>query len=71
MEFAPSLHTPKGLSTGSRPMASSAPSASPSPMTLWPFARMLGYLNGILPCQEAFLVDAPTPEASPHRWIQA
>ena len=21
--------------------------------------------------QEAFLVDAPTPQASPHRWIQA
>ena len=21
--------------------------------------------------QEAFLVDAPTPSASPHRWIQA
>ena len=27
--------------------------------------------NSILPCQEAFLVDAPTPNTSPHRWIQA
>ena len=34
-------------------------------------ARMVDYLNTILPCQEAFLVDAPTPRASPHRWIQA
>ena len=34
-------------------------------------ARMLDYLNGILPCQEAFLVDAPTSTTSPHRWIQA
>ena len=34
-------------------------------------ARMTALFNGILPCQEAFLVDAPTPEASPRRWIQA
>ena len=34
-------------------------------------ARMTVVTNGILPCQEAFLVDAPTPEASPRRWIQA
>ena len=34
-------------------------------------ARTTVVTNGILPRQEAFLVDAPTPEASPHRWIQA
>ena len=34
-------------------------------------ARTTVDTNGILPCQEAFLVDAPTPQASPHRWIQA
>ena len=34
-------------------------------------ARMTVFTNSILPCQEAFLVDAPTPEASPRRWIQA
>ena len=34
-------------------------------------ARMTVFVSSILPCQEAFLVDAPTPEASPHRWIQA
>ena len=34
-------------------------------------ARMIAIDNGILPCQEAFLVDAPTPAASPRRWIQA
>ena len=28
-------------------------------------------LDSILPRQEAFLVDAPTPTTSPHRWIQA
>ena len=33
-------------------------------------ARMTVFVSSILPCQEAFLVDAPTPEASPHRWIQ-
>ncbi len=27
--------------------------------------------NSILPCQEAFLVDAPTPNTPPRRWIQA
>ena len=34
-------------------------------------ARMTVVVNSILPCQEAFLVDAPTPNTSPHRWIQA
>ena len=34
-------------------------------------ARTTVDTNGILPCQEAFLVDAPTPQASPRRWIQA
>ena len=34
-------------------------------------ARMTAFVSSILPCQEAFLVDAPTPSASPHRWIQA
>ena len=34
-------------------------------------ARMTVFVSSILPCQEAFLVDAPTPSASPHRWIQA
>ena len=34
-------------------------------------ARMIAIDNGILPCQEAFLVDAPHPETSPRRWIQA
>ena len=34
-------------------------------------ARMTVVVNSILPCQEAFLVDAPTPGTSPHRWIQA
>ena len=34
-------------------------------------ARTTVVVNSILPRQEAFLVDAPTPEASPHRWIQA
>ena len=34
-------------------------------------ARTCVIANRILPCQEAFLVDAPTPERSPHRWIQA
>ena len=34
-------------------------------------ARMTVVANSILPCQEAFLVDAPTPGTSPHRWIQA
>ena len=34
-------------------------------------ARTTVDTNGILPCQEAFLVDAPTPQASPYRWIQA
>ena len=34
-------------------------------------ARMTAMDNGILPCQEAFLVDAPHPETSPRRWIQA
>ncbi len=33
-------------------------------------ARMTVVVNSILPCQEAFLVDAPTPNTSPHRWIQ-
>ena len=34
-------------------------------------ARILVIDNGILPCQEAFPVDAPTPRTSPRRWIQA
>ena len=34
-------------------------------------ARMTAFVSSILPCQEAFLVDAPTPTTSPHRWIQA
>ena len=34
-------------------------------------ARMTVVVNSILPRQEAFLVDAPTPNTSPHRWIQA
>ena len=34
-------------------------------------ARMTVTSNSILPCQKAFLVDAPTPGASPHQWIQA
>ena len=34
-------------------------------------ARITVVTNSILPCQEAFLVDAPTPSASPRRWIQA
>ena len=34
-------------------------------------ARMTVTSNSILPRQEAFLVDAPTPTTSPHRWIQA
>ena len=33
-------------------------------------ARTTIMLDSILPRQEAFLVDAPTPSASPHRWIQ-
>ena len=33
-------------------------------------ARMTVVLDSILPRQEAFLVDAPTPTTSPHRWIQ-
>ena len=44
-----------------------APSQEVPPLV----ARMTVVLDSILPCQEAFLVDAPTPEASPHRWIQA
>ena len=34
-------------------------------------ARTTVLLNGILLRQEAFLVDTPTPAASPRRWIQA
>ena len=34
-------------------------------------ARITVVTNSILPRQEAFLVDAPTPTTSPHRWIQA
>ena len=34
-------------------------------------ARMTVVVNSILPCQEAFPVDAPHPETSPRRWIQA
>ena len=34
-------------------------------------ARITVIDNGILPCQEAFLVDAPHPRTSQHRWIQA
>ena len=34
-------------------------------------ARMTVVTNSILPCQEAFPVDAPTPLRPPLRWIQA
>ena len=34
-------------------------------------ARTTVVLDSILPRHEAFLVDAPTPQASPRRWIQA
>ena len=34
-------------------------------------ARITVVINSILPRQEAFLVDAPTPARSPRRWIQA